>query len=106
MRKARGGRNSEFLLALSAGLASLPTDIEVAAMAADTDGIDGVGGHAGALLLPGDIHTASVHELSAQWHLDQHTSFDYFDALGRLLMTGPTGTNVNDLRVILIGRGQ
>ncbi|MDX1670096.1 MAG: glycerate kinase [Limnobacter sp.] len=106
MRQARGGRNSEFLLALSFYLRDLSCDVPLAAMAADTDGTDGVGGHAGALLLPGDLDRAIEEGLAPQRHLDQHTSYDYFDALGRLLVTGPTATNVNDLRVILIGQPQ
>ncbi|WP_370261530.1 glycerate kinase [Limnobacter sp.] len=104
MRQARGGRNSEFLLGLVANLRDVSPQVELAALAADTDGIDGVGGHAGALLLPGDLSRAAELNLSAQVHLDLHTSFDYFKALDRLLTTGPTMTNVNDIRMILIGR--
>lgn len=76
----------------------------VAALAADTDGTDGLGGHAGAMLLPGDAQRAKTQGLSARRHLDLHTSYSYFDRLGRLLVTGPTNTNVNDLRVVLIGQ--
>ncbi|HEX4844259.1 MAG TPA: glycerate kinase [Limnobacter sp.] len=104
MRQARGGRNSEFLLGLVANLKDVPSEVELSALAADTDGIDGIGGHAGAMLLPGDVGKATQMKLSAQVHLDLHTSFDYFKALDRLLVTGPTMTNVNDLRIILIGR--
>ncbi|HEX4879973.1 MAG TPA: glycerate kinase [Limnobacter sp.] len=104
MRQARGGRNSEFMLGLVANLRDLPVDADFAALAADTDGIDGVGGHAGAMLLPGDLYKGGQMRLSPQVHLDLHTSFDYFKALDRLLTTGPTMTNVNDLRLILIGR--
>lgn len=104
LRQARGGRNSEFLLALAFHLRDLNTPVELAALAADTDGIDGVGGHAGALLLPGDPKRAKAAKLAPQLHLDQHTSYDYFKRLDRLLMTGPTMTNVNDLRIILIGK--
>lgn len=104
MRQAKGGRNSEFLLALSFYLRDLVCDYPIAAMAADTDGTDGVGGHAGALLLPGDLDKALELGLAPQRHLDLHTSYDYFNSLGRLLMTGPTSTNVNDLRIVLIGQ--
>jgi len=104
LRQARGGRNSEFLLALAFHLRDLNTPVELAALAADTDGIDGIGGHAGALLLPGDPKRAKAAKLAPQLHLDQHTSYDYFKRLDRLLMTGPTMTNVNDLRIILIGK--
>ncbi len=103
LRQARGGRNSEFLLALAFYLRDLKVDVDIAAMAADTDGIDGIGGHAGALMLPGDKLLCKSAKLAPQLHLDQHTSYDYFKQLDRLLMTGPTMTNVNDLRVILIG---
>lgn len=104
LRQARGGRNSEFLLAFAFFLRDLNCAVEVAALAADTDGLDGVGGHAGALVLPGDAAAAKAARLAPQVDLDQHTSYDYFKRLDRLLMTGPTMTNVNDLRIILIGR--
>ncbi|PZO13980.1 MAG: glycerate kinase [Betaproteobacteria bacterium] len=104
LRQARGGRNSEFLLALAFYLRDMSAPVEVAAIAADTDGIDGIGGHAGALMLPGDRQRCKAAKLAPQLHLDQHTSYDYFKRLDRLLMTGPTMTNVNDLRIILIGK--
>jgi len=104
LRQARGGRNSEFLLALAFYLRDLNAPVDVAAIAADTDGIDGIGGHAGAFLLPGDRQLCKATKLAPQLHLDQHTSYDYFKRLDRLLMTGPTMTNVNDLRIILIGK--
>ncbi|WP_341715086.1 glycerate kinase [Limnobacter sp.] len=104
LRQARGGRNSEFLLALAFYLRDLNAPVEVAAIAADTDGIDGIGGHAGALMLPGDMQLSKAAKLAPQLHLDQHTSYDYFKSLDRLLVTGPTMTNVNDLRIILVGR--
>ncbi|HEX4855373.1 MAG TPA: glycerate kinase [Limnobacter sp.] len=102
--QARGGRNSEFLLALAYYLRDLDQAVMLAALAADTDGIDGMGGHAGAFLLPGDNARARAANLAQKVFLDQHTSFDYFHQLDRLLTTGPTMTNVNDLRIILIGR--
>ncbi|HEY1057865.1 MAG TPA: glycerate kinase [Limnobacter sp.] len=104
MKQAKGGRNSEFLLSLVHELRAQPEVFPLAALAADTDGIDGVGGHAGALLLPGDLKAIQQQRLSARFHLEQHTSYDFFDGLGRLLITGPTQTNVNDLRLILIGQ--
>lgn len=104
LRQARGGRNSEFLLALAFYLRDLNSMVDVAALAADTDGIDGIGGHAGALLLPSDRQLSKTAKLAPQVYLDQHTSYDYFKRLDRLLMTGPTMTNVNDLRIILIGK--
>lgn len=104
LRQAKGGRNSEFLLAFAFYLRDLNAPLDVAAIAADTDGIDGIGGHAGALMLPGDRQRCKAAKLAPQLHLDQHTSYDYFKRLDRLLMTGPTMTNVNDLRIILIGK--
>lgn len=98
-----GGRNTEFLLALVCQLSGFESEWPIAAMAADTDGTDGLGEQAGALMLPGDEDRARIAGLNARRHLDQHATADYFDSLGRLLNTGPTQTNVNDLRVILIG---
>lgn len=103
MKQSRGGRNSEFLLSVAHELRALDERVPFAALAADTDGIDGVGGHAGALILPGDLAQAAARGLSARWHLEQHTSYDYFKAMDRLLVTGPTMTNVNDLRVLIVG---
>lgn len=102
--KFNGGRNTEFLLALVCQLAGFDSDCPIAAMAADTDGTDGLGEQAGALMLPGDNERARVAGLNARKYLDRHATADYFDGLGRLLTTGPTQTNVNDLRVILIGK--
>lgn len=104
LQDARGGRNSEFLLALAYDLRDLKAEVEVAALAADTDGIDGIGGHAGALMLPADQQRAEAAGLIQKLFLDRHISFDYFSQMDRLLTTGPTMTNVNDLRIILIGR--
>lgn len=99
----KGGRNTEFLLALVCQLGGYETQLPIAAMAADTDGTDGLGDQAGALMLPGDFERAKQVGLNARKHLDQHATADYFEGLDRLLITGPTQTNVNDLRVILIG---
>lgn len=99
----KGGRNTEFLLALVCQLSGYETKWPIAAMAADTDGTDGLGDQAGALMLPEDFEKAIAMGLNARKHLDQHATADYFEGMDRLLMTGPTQTNVNDLRVILIG---
>lgn len=101
--KFNGGRNTEFLLALVCQLMDFKSDWPLAAIAADTDGTDGLGEQAGAFMLPGDFERAKSAGLNARKFLDQHATADYFDGLGRLLTTGPTQTNVNDLRVILIG---
>ena len=99
---ARGGRNTEYLLAL--GLA-LNSDPRIWAIAADTDGIDGNSGAAGALLMPWSIAGASDLGLDPTGILAAHRSADVFTFLDHLIVTGPTRTNVNDFRAILIGAG-
>jgi len=96
----RGGRNSEYALALSLGL---DRDPRTCALAADTDGIDGNGDNAGAFVAPDTLDRATGLGLSAHGLLDANRSYDFFAGLGDLFMTGPTLTNVNDLRVILVG---
>jgi hydroxypyruvate reductase len=99
-RAGRGGRNSEFLLALGEALAG---SAGVWALAGDTDGEDGAsGGAAGALLAPDSLSRARLLGRDAVAHLDAHDSGGFFDALGDLITTGPTRTNVNDFRAILI----
>ncbi|MEJ0085317.1 MAG: DUF4147 domain-containing protein [Pseudomonadota bacterium] len=99
-RAGRGGRNSEFLLALGAALAD---SAGVWAIAGDTDGEDGAsGGAAGALWSPDTLARARALGCDAVAHLDAHDSGSFFDALGDLIRTGPTRTNVNDFRAILI----
>lgn len=97
--QGRGGRNSEFMLALQLALKGAA---HVYALAVDTDGIDGSGDNAGAWFSPACWQRASQAGLDARTHLDRHTSYDYFAQLGNLLVTGPTLTNVNDFRAILI----
>jgi hydroxypyruvate reductase len=96
---ARGGRCSEFLLALALELGGLP---EVYAMAGDTDGIDGSEDNAGAVIAPDTLARAAASGLSAKTVLHDHDAWGFFDRLGDLVVTGPTRTNVNDYRVILI----
>ncbi len=95
----KGGRNTEYLAALAL---ALDGHAAVHALAADTDGIDGVGGHAGALITPSSLSRA--REASIDWadHRACHCTRDLFDALGDLIVSGPTLTNVNDFRVILV----
>lgn len=95
----RGGRCSEFLLALTVELQGLPG---VAAIAADTDGIDGVESNAGALMLPDTARRAAALGLDARRRLDANDAFGFFEALDDLVVTGPTRTNVNDYRAILV----
>ena len=94
----RGGRNTEYLSALALELDGAP---RIFALAADTDGIDGHGDHAGGIVLPEILARGAQHGLSLASLLAQHDSYTYFDACGLLLKTGPTRTNVNDFRLIL-----
>jgi glycerate 2-kinase len=95
----RGGRCSEFLLALAAELEGIEG---VHALAADTDGIDGSEENAGALLRPDTLARARAQGLDARKLLAANDSYGFFSALGDLVVTGPTYTNVNDYRVIVI----
>jgi hydroxypyruvate reductase len=97
--RGRGGRNAEFLLALALDLGGLEG---VHALAADTDGIDGVSENAGALLAPDSLHRAGMLGLSARVRLDDNDAHAFFAALGDAITTGPTRTNANDYRAILI----
>ena len=94
----RGGRNTEYLAALALELDGAPG---VAALAADTDGIDGHGDHAGGIVMPEMLALGARRGLSLAKLLAQHDTYSYFDACGLLLKTGPTRTNVNDFRLIL-----
>lgn len=95
----RGGRCGEFLLALGLELAGTA---DVHAIAADTDGIDGSEDNAGALLSPDSLARARAQGLDARKFLAANDSYGVFSALGDLVITGPTRTNVNDYRAILI----
>lgn len=97
--RGRGGRNAEFALALAIALQGLDG---VYALAADTDGIDGNGDHAGALVSPDSLARAAALGIDAHAHLENNDAYGFFAALGDLLVTGPTHTNVNDFRAILI----
>jgi len=97
--RGRGGRCSEFLLSLAAELDGVP---DVHALAADTDGIDGSEGNAGAFLNPDSIRHAAARGVVARTALDTHDAYGFFEAADGLVVTGPTRTNVNDYRVILI----
>ena len=71
-------------------------------MAADTDGIDGIEDNAGAMVTPNTLQRAEAKGLSITDHLQRHDAYGYFEALGDLVVTGPTYTNVNDFRAILV----
>ncbi|HYN38276.1 MAG TPA: glycerate kinase [Rhodospirillales bacterium] len=98
--EGRGGRNGEFLLALAVALDGEPG---VWALAADTDGIDGVEDNAGAVLRPDTLARAAAAGMNARAMLANNDSYGLFSRLGELIVTGPTRTNVNDFRAILIG---
>jgi hydroxypyruvate reductase len=93
-----GGRNTEYTSALALELDGEPG---VYALAADTDGIDGHGDHAGGIVVPEILALGRAQGLSLAELLAQHDSYSYFDACGLLVRTGPTRTNVNDFRLIL-----
>ena len=99
--ETRGGRNSEFALALAIALDGANG---IHALAADTDGIDGTGPHAGALVAPDSLQRLERAGLHARQLLADHLSHDAFAALDALVVTGPTRTNVNDFRALLIAR--
>lgn len=97
--KGRGGRNAEFLLALAVELNGHPG---VHALAADTDGIDGSEDNAGAWIGPDILSRAAQAGIIPRRLLDDNDGYGFFQAMGTLLFTGPTCTNVNDFRAILI----
>ncbi len=97
--QGRGGRNSEFLLALAIALNGASG---IYALAADTDGIDGSEDNAGAWLTPESLHHARKIGLNPNELLQQHRAYDFFAATKQLLITTPTRTNINDFRAILI----
>jgi glycerate 2-kinase len=95
----RGGRAGEFLLGCALALQGQPG---VHVLAADTDGIDGVEDNAGAIVGPDTLARAAAQGLKAADHLDRHDGYPFFQALGDLVTPGPTFTNVNDFRAILV----
>ena len=97
--KGRGGRAGEFCMGLALGLQGQPG---VYALAADTDGIDGVEDNAGAFVGPDTLRRALAAGLKLDAYLDRNDAYGYFDRLGDLVVSGPTYTNVNDFRAILI----
>jgi len=98
----RGGRNAEYLLALAIALHGAPG---VYAIACDSDGIDGSEDNAGAIITPESLARARAGGLDPRARLLDHDAYGFFEALGDLVVTGPTLTNVNDFRAILITAG-
>jgi hydroxypyruvate reductase len=97
--EGRGGRNAEFLLALAVALDGAP---HIHALACDTDGIDGSENNAGAIIDPTTLARARAAGLDPWRSLQNNDAYSLFEALGDLVVTGPTLTNVNDFRAILI----
>ena len=97
--RGRGGRAGEFCMGLAQGLQGADG---VWALAADTDGIDGVEDNAGAFVTPDTLARAAAAQRALADHMDRNDAYGYFEALGDLVVTGPTHTNVNDFRALLI----
>jgi hydroxypyruvate reductase len=97
--RGRGGRAGEFCMGVAQALAGCE---RVWVLAADTDGIDGVEDNAGAYVTPDTLRRAAEAGLSLQSHLDRNDAYGFFAALDDLLVTGPTHTNVNDFRALLV----
>jgi hydroxypyruvate reductase len=97
--RGKGGRAGEFCLGLAVALQG---QAGVWGLAADTDGIDGVEDNAGAVVTPGTLVRADALGLKPLVYLDRNDSYRFFEALGNLVVTGPTHTNVNDFRAILV----
>jgi hydroxypyruvate reductase len=95
----KGGRNVEFLLSLAIALDGLKG---VSAIAGDTDGVDGALDIAGAIVTPSTLARAASLGLSARAYLDDNDGHSFFAALGDQVTTGPTLTNVNDFRALVI----
>jgi hydroxypyruvate reductase len=95
----KGGRATEFLLGCAIALQREPN---VYVLAGDTDGIDGSEDNAGAIVTPDTLARAAAQGLKAQDFLDRNDAYSFFAPLGDLLVPGPTFTNVNDLRALLI----
>lgn len=94
-----GGRNAEFLLSLAIALEGEP---DIHALAGDTDGVDGLAEVAGAYVAPDTLARAFQRGMNARDFLERNDAHSFFEALGNQVVTGPTRTNVNDFRAILI----
>jgi hydroxypyruvate reductase len=98
-KTGRGGRNMEFLLSLAVALDGAPG---IWAIAGDTDGIDGTEDAAGGFISPDSLERARSAGLDVRAVLEDHNAYTFFEKLDDLLITGPTLTNVNALRAVLI----
>ena len=97
--RPRGGRAGEFCMGLAQALQAQP---RVWALAADTDGIDGVEDNAGAFVAPDTLQRALAQGMKVDAFLARNDAYGYFHAIGDLVVTGPTHTNVNDFRALLV----
>lgn len=97
--KGKGGPNAEFALALAL---ALKNTAGVEAIACDTDGVDGSENNAGAMIYPDTLERARAQGLHPEAELEENDSFGFFNALSDIVQTGPTLTNVNDFRAILV----
>jgi hydroxypyruvate reductase len=97
--KGRGGRAGEFCMGLAQALNGQPG---VWALAADTDGIDGMEDNAGARVAPDTLARAAARGLKLPEHLARNDAYGFFEPLGDLVITGPTHTNVNDFRALWV----
>jgi hydroxypyruvate reductase len=98
--KGLGGRNQEFVLAAAIGIDGLE---DVVILSGGTDGTDGPTDAAGALADGETVRRAKAQGLDAEYHLRENDSYHFFKPLGDLLITGPTYTNVMDLRLVIVG---
>jgi glycerate 2-kinase len=97
--KGRGGRAGEFCMGLAHGLQAVQ---DIYGLAADTDGIDGIEANAGAFVSPDTLARAAGLGMKLDAFLDRNDAVGFFEPLNDLVVTGPTHTNVNDFRAILI----
>jgi glycerate-2-kinase len=96
------GGNVDMFITKPASVVSQIKASKMKALAADTDGIDGVEINAGAFVTPDTVARSELAGLSLQHHLDRHDSYGFFKTLNDLVITGPTHTNVNDFRAVLV----
>ena len=97
-----GGPNAEFCLGLAVALAGAPG---ICGLACDTDGVDGAAEVAGAVVTPDTLARARLAGIDPAAALGRNDAHRFFEALGDQVVTGPTLTNVNDFRAILVRRG-